>query len=171
MKDKTILNIITIIGLSGWSIFCRKGPIKDWLLVYLFKAVITALIDVPIARKKIVQYPTRYFPKLYETNIIFDYVIFPLVCVIYSQFTNRMNGIKVILFVFILSIPMTLIEGLLERKTMLIHYSDKWNWLHTFTYLTVTFWLSRLFVACTRLLKQVRHTDKAFFYTNNTENT
>lgn len=60
MKDKTILHIIAIIGLSGWSIFFRKGPIKDWLIVYLFKAVITALIDIPIAKKKLVRYPIRY---------------------------------------------------------------------------------------------------------------
>ncbi|PKG22943.1 CBO0543 family protein [Niallia nealsonii] len=156
MKDKTILNIITLIGVGGWAIFFRKGPVKDWLLVYLFKATITTLIDIPIAKKKLVQYPKRYFPGSYDTNIIFDYVIFPLVCVLYSQLTNKMKGIKTLLFVFILSVPMTIIEELLERKTGLVKYSNKWSWLHTLIYLTITFWSSRIFISLIRLLDQIK---------------
>jgi hypothetical protein len=136
----------------------RKGSIKDWFLIFLFKGIISTLIDTPIVRKKLVQYPTRYFPRSFDTNIVFDYVIFPVVCVAYNQLTNHGKVLKIILSVFVLSIPMTIIEGLLEKNTSLVKYSERWSWLLTLTYLTLTFWSSRLFIAVIRFFDQKRNT-------------
>ncbi|KRG17009.1 hypothetical protein ACA29_01210 [Lederbergia galactosidilytica] len=168
MKDKTVLRLITVLGFSSWLLLFRKGSIKDWFLVYLFKGFVSSLIDTPIARKKLVQYPTRLFPNYYKTNIVFDYVIFPIACVIYSQLTKNVKWLKTILSVFILSIPMTIIEEWLERNTNLVKYSKKWSWLNTLTYLTVTFWSSRIFISVIRFfdrkrksnLGNVEYTDK-----------
>ncbi|MGM0877744.1 MAG: CBO0543 family protein [Bacillota bacterium] len=158
MKDKIILQIMTIIGLGGWSLLFRKGPIKDWFLVYLIKTLITTLINSPVTKKKLVNYPYRYFADSFDTNIIFDYVIFPLLCVIYSQFTYKLKLLKTILSVFIFSVPMTVIEVWLDRNTRLVKYSRKWNWFHTLLVLTVTFWASRGFIASIRFLNQKRNT-------------
>lgn len=161
MRDKTILQIITVIGIGGWSFLFRKGPIKDWFLVYLFKTIITTLIDGPVVKKKLVKYPYRFFAASFDTNIIFDYVLFPLLCVFYSQFTYKLKLLKTVLSVFIFSVPMTVIQVWLERNTRLVKYSRNWSWFHTLAVLTVTFWTSRGFIASIRFLNQKRNTHQA----------
>lgn len=157
MNDKKILKIITVLGISGWAFLFKKGPIKDWFLVYLFKAFITTMIDGPVVKKKLVSYPYRYFSKFFETNIIFDYVIFPLLCVFYSQFTYKLKPLKIISSVFLFSIPMTIIQWWLEKYTRLVKYGKNWSSLHTLSVLTVTFWSSRIFIATIRFLNRRRN--------------
>jgi hypothetical protein len=156
MNDKNLLKIISILGISGWAFLFRKGPIKDWFLVYLFKTLITTMIDGPVVKKKLVSYPYRYLSKYFDTNIIFDYVLFPLLCVFYSQFTYKLNPFKTIFSVFLFSVPMTAIQGVLEKYTRLVKYSRKWSWLHTLSVLTMTFWSSRGFIALIRFLNRRR---------------
>jgi hypothetical protein len=161
MKDKTILRMITLLGLSGGVFLLRKGSIKDFFLIFLFKSVVSSLIDAPIAKKKLVQYPYRYFKNSFKINIVFDFLIFPLLCVIYSKLTNKADTLKTVLSVFLLSVPMTIIEEILERKTSLVKYSNKWSWFHTLAYLTVTFWSSRLFISSLSFLEQYREPEES----------
>jgi len=156
VNDKKILKTITILGICGWSFIFKKGPIKDWFLVYLFKTFITTMIDGPVVKKKLVSYPYRYFSKFFETNIVFDYVIFPLLCVLYSQFTYKLKPSKIILSVFLFSAPMTIIQWWLERNTKLVKYGKKWTSFHTLGVLTMTFWSSRGFIALIRFLNRKR---------------
>ncbi|MEH7544986.1 MULTISPECIES: CBO0543 family protein [Bacillaceae] len=157
MNDKKILKIITILGIGGWSFIFKKGPIKDWFLVYLFKTFITTMIDGPVVKKKLVSYPYRYFSKFFETNIVFDYVIFPLLCVLYSQFTYNLKLSKIIPSVFLFSVPMTIIQWWLEKYTKLVKYGRNWSPFHTLAVLTMTFWSSRGFIALIRFLNRRRN--------------
>lgn len=157
VNDKKILKIITILGICGWSFLIKKGPIKDWFLVYLFKTFITTMIDGPVVKKKLVSYPYRYFSKFFETNIVFDYLIFPLLCVLYSQFTYKLKPSKIIPSVFLFSAPMTIIHWWLERYTKLVKYGKKWTSFHTLGVLTMTFWSSRGFIALIRFLNRRRN--------------
>jgi hypothetical protein len=56
---------------------------------------------------------------------------------------------------------MTIIEEILERKTSLVKYSNKWSWFHTLAYLTVTFWSSRLFISSLSFLEQYREPEES----------
>lgn len=156
MKDKTILRLITAISISGWFFLFRKGSIKDWFLIYLFKIMLTTLLDGPIAKKKLVKYPYRFLEKLFSTNIIFDYVLFPVLCVLYSQLTLKMKRMQIIVSAFIFSAPMTYVHNWLEKNTRLVKYGKGWNWVHTLTVFTMTFWCSRVFIAWIRVLDQKR---------------
>ncbi len=123
MKDRTLLHIITATGITGWTfLFRRKELFKDWIIIYLFKTLISTLIDTPVIKKKYVLYPTRYFSKLFDSNIVFLYILFPLLCVMYNQFTYKMKPVKTILSVFLFSVPMTIIENWLEKNTKLVKY-------------------------------------------------
>ncbi|MEH7444532.1 CBO0543 family protein [Bacillus sp. JJ1122] len=159
VKDKTILNLITIfgIGASIFFLFRKKGALKDWFLIYLFKTLISTLIDGPVIKKKYVQYPHRYFPHLFDSNIVFLYILFPLSCVMYNQFTYKMKPIKSIFSVFLFSGPMTLIENWLEKKTRLVRYRKGWNSFYTFSVLSFTFLLVKVFIEWIRLLDKKRN--------------
>ncbi|ADC50054.1 hypothetical protein BpOF4_09995 [Alkalihalophilus pseudofirmus OF4] len=154
MKDRTILNVLTLLGL-GTTIFVllrRKGDSKDWFLIFFIKTLVSTLIDGPVIKKKFVKYPIRYFPKLFDSNITFLYVLFPLACVVYNQFTYKMKPLLSILSVFLFSAPITLLEDWLERHTNLVEYHKGWNSLYTFSVLTMTFWLVKSGIGLIRIL-------------------
>lgn len=157
MRERTILHIITALGIGGLAfLFRRKGELKDWFLIYLFKTLVSTLIDGPVIKRKYVQYPIRYFPKLFDSNIVFLYILFPLSCVIYNQFTYKMSPIKTFFSVFLFSVPMAIGENILEKKTRLVEFGKGWNGFYTVAVLSVTFWTVRLFIAGIRLLDKIR---------------
>jgi hypothetical protein len=160
VKDKTLLNLITTLGIvaSIFFLFRKKGALKDWFLIYLFKTLISTLLDGPVIKKKYLQYPYRYFPNFFDSNIVFLYILFPLSCVMYNQFTYKMKPIKAILSVFLFSGPMTLIENWLEKKTRLVRYRKGWNSFYTFSVLSFTFLLVKAFIEWIRLLDKKRNT-------------
>lgn len=158
MKDRTILNLFTIFGIGGSIFFLlrRKGDLKDWFLIYLIKTLVSTLFDGPVIKRKYLKYPHRYFPKLFDSNIVFLYILFPLSCVMYNQFTYNMKPLKSILSVFLFSGPMTLIENWLEKNTKLVEYHKGWNSYITFIVLSFTFLLVK---GC---IKGIRFLDKKF---------
>ena len=160
MNDKKLLNIITAMGIGGWILLFRKGPIKDWFLIYLGKTFVSTLMDIPVIKRKYVKYPIRYFSNSYNSNIVYIYIIFPLLCVIYNQYTYKMNSLTKVLSVFIFSVPMTIAEYWLEKKTNLIKYSKKWNSFYTLCFLTSGFWIVRVFITGIRFLDEKRNSSK-----------
>lgn len=143
VKDWKILNLFTILGIGGSVFFLlrRKGELKDWFLIYFIKTLVSTLIDGPVIKRKYVKYPHRYFSKLFDSNIVFLYIFFPLSCVMYNQFTYKMKPLKSILSVVLFSGPMTLIENWLEKNTKLVEYHKGWNSWITFIVLSFTFLL------------------------------
>lgn len=143
MKDRTILNLLTIFGIGGSIFFLlrRKGDLKDWFLIYFIKTLVSTIMDGPVIKTKYLQYPHRYLPKLFDGNIVFLYVLFPLSCVMYNQFTYRMKLLNRILSVVLFSGPMTLLENWLEKNTRLVKYQKGWNGYITFAVLSFTFLL------------------------------
>ncbi|WP_419095873.1 CBO0543 family protein [Halalkalibacter suaedae] len=62
-----------------------------------------------------------------DISLISDYLLFPLFCIYYNQSTKS-SSIAVTFFkTFMFSIPMTIIEYLLEPKTNLIKYQKGWT--------------------------------------------
>ncbi|RSD28425.1 CBO0543 family protein [Mesobacillus subterraneus] len=156
MKDKTLLNLITIFGLAGSVFFLarKRGQVKDWFLIFLCKTLVSTLLDGPVIKKKYVKYPHRYFPNLFDSNIVFLYILFPLSCVMYNQFTNKMKPLPTLLSVFLFSGPMTLVENWLEKNTSLVRYNKGWNGYYTFSILSFTFLIVRAFIEWIRRLDQ-----------------
>lgn len=158
MKDKIILNILTICGIGGSIFFLlrKKGDLKDWFLIYFIKTLVSTLVDGPVIKANYLRYPYRYFPKLFESNIVFLYIFFPLSCVVYNQFTYKMKPLKSILSVFLFSGPMTILENWLEKNTNLVKYSKGWNSYITFIVISFTFLLVK---GC---IEGIRFVDKKF---------
>lgn len=156
MKDRTILNILTIIGLVGSLFFLsrKKRNIKDWFLIFFIKTFVSTIFDGPLIKTKYMQYPHRYLPKLFDSNIVFLYILFPLSCVMYNQFTYKMKPLKAALSVFLFSAPMTLVENWLEKNTKLVKYSKGWNGYITFSVLSFTFLLVKGCIEGIRFLEK-----------------
>jgi hypothetical protein len=154
MKDRTILNLLTIFGIGGSIFFLtrKKGDLKDWFLIFFIKTLVSTVFDGPVIKTKYLQYPHRYFPKFFDSNIVFLYILFPLSCVMYNQFTYKMKPLKTILSVFLFSGPMTLFEKWLEKSTNLVKYHKGWNSYLTFIVLSFTFLLVKGCIEVIRFL-------------------
>ncbi|WP_281259209.1 CBO0543 family protein [Alteribacillus bidgolensis] len=122
----------------------------------MFKTLISTLLDGPVVKTKYIQYPYRYLPRLFDSNIVFLYLLFPMSCVIYNQLTYKMKPLKTIVCVFLFTIPMTLYEHWLEKNTNLVRFGKGWNSFYTFSVLSFTFWIVRIFIGCIRLLDKNR---------------
>jgi hypothetical protein len=159
MGDRKILNLLTILGIAGSIFFLlrKKGDLKDWFLIFFIKTLVSTILDGPVIKTKYIKYPHRYFPKLFDSNIVFLYILFPLSCVMYNQFTYKMKPLISILSVILFSGPMTLFENWLERNTNLIKYRKGWNSYITFVVLSFTFMLVKGFIEGIRFLDTKIH--------------
>ncbi|KAA9021085.1 hypothetical protein F4V44_18260 [Niallia endozanthoxylica] len=135
-RNKTQLRLLQMIFLINSviiiPIILRKRPIKDWIIVYLFNAVTNGMIDRILAKNKIIRYPVRLFSKIFDTNILFDYFLYPTFTVLYNQWTYKDNVLQMIYKLFLLLLPSFFIELWAERRTDYIVWSRKWKWYHTF---------------------------------------
>ncbi|MEB1806294.1 MAG: hypothetical protein LPK26_03130 [Bacillaceae bacterium] len=154
--QKNLLKVILCIGLFSIPFAFKRENLKDWLLIFFLKGYISSFLNQVVVRSKAVSYPIRFMPKYFKLNILFDYLLFPLLCVLYNRTSVKSKPFSIILQPMIYSIPITIIEFVLEKYTKLIEYKKNWNWVITYSTLVITFLFSRVFISITRKL----HIDK-----------
>lgn len=150
MSEKNILRLLTALGFISLPFLFRKQPAKDWILVFSLKAFYSGFLDSFVVRYKKVEYPVRLLPKVFDIHIVFDLLLFPIACVVYNQVTYRTNLKQTIGRVFLFSIPMALVESVVEKKTNLLKFKKNWNAFYSFLSLTFTFWLVRATIGLIR---------------------
>lgn len=149
--DILFLRVVT--GLTFGSLLIllyRKPPIKDWIIVYLFNAVTNGIIDNFITSYKVVEYPVRYFPKVFKSHILFDFLIYPTFTILYNQITENDKTLATFCKLLYFTIPMFLIEYWAVRKTNLIKWEKGWGWYHTFISVTIKSLATRIFIGFIR---------------------
>lgn len=134
------ITLLLLIFAVDWRYF------RDWIVILLFKGLLDFIWGSPVANLDRIVYPVRLLPTYYDTSILFELWVFPVLCVLYNQ-TTREKGLWPILYYAVLyGAGITAIEYPLERYTDLITYLD-WSWFTSFYTLTITFLLSRTFIA------------------------
>ncbi len=132
--------LLALIFAVDWRYF------RDWVVVFLYKCVLDALWGSAVVNSGRLDYPFRQLPHFYDTSLLFEFWVFPILCILYNQVTRK-AGIWPILYCAVLfSAGMTAIEYPLELYTDLIRYKQ-WSWFTTLYTLTITFLSSRVFIA------------------------
>ena len=148
--QKKLLRIILGVGLLLIPFAFKREKLKDWFLIFFLKGYISSFLDQIIVKKKQISYPVRFMSKYFDSSILFDYLLFPILCVFYNRTSEKSNLHSIFLQSFIYSTPMTVLEVILEKNTNLIRYNKNWNWLITYSTLVVTFLFVRGFIAIIR---------------------
>lgn len=148
--QKQLLKIFLGVGILLLPFAFKREKIKDWFLVFFIKGYISSFIANIVVRNNQISFPIRFMPKFFDISIIFDYLLFPLLCVFYNRTSLTSKPVSILFQSLLYSTPMTLIEVLLERYTDLIKYKRKWNWIITYITLVVTFLGVRGFMSLTR---------------------
>lgn len=154
MGRKFEINLIKLLyffGISSLIYLIKKPLAKDWLLVFFIKSYYASLVDKLVVNKGFVKYPTR-FPKQVKTSVVFDYILFPITCVLYNQQTKDSGILQCLFKVLYFSVPMTITELWLEKNTQLVKYKKGWNWKTTFYSLSFSFLLVRFSMSVIRHL-------------------
>jgi hypothetical protein len=147
--EKNILRTLLIFGIISLINLMRKPPVKDWLLIFLFKGVISTLLDNIIVKKGYIKYPINLF-KYFDISFIFDCLLYPINCVYFNQVTKKSNILSIIVKTFYFTIPMAVTEYFLEKKTSLIKFKNGWNSFTSFWTSSITLLMSRAFIAIVR---------------------
>jgi hypothetical protein len=129
--EQIMLWVLFFIGLLLFFFSLRKPPIKDWILMFMLSANITTFIGVFVERKNLLSYPVRFLSGYFDTNILYEYLWFPVVCIYFYQTTYQTSYRGIIGQGFVYSGVLTGLEVVVERYTDLLKYST-WTWLHTF---------------------------------------
>ncbi|WP_100012901.1 CBO0543 family protein [Lentibacillus sediminis] len=150
--SKFILRGSLIFTLICLPIFLlRKKPsIKDWLLAYLFNGITNGFIDNVLASHKLLQYPVRYLPKTFKSNVLFDFLVYPTFTVFFNQLTDKDKPKTILLKLLAFTVPTTLFEYLIEKNTNLLKWNKKWKWYHTLISMTLKSLVTRGVVGCVR---------------------
>jgi len=158
MKLKSIeANQRALIGLCaiclGFLVYSfTKPPRKDWMLAYLFNAASNLAIDKLVVKKQLIEYPVRFLPRIFKTHLLFDLFFYPTVTIIYNQMTYRDKPLNQLFKVFLLSIPLVLIEAWANANSKLIKWKNGWSWYHTFLGITIKSLITRGFVGFARYI-------------------
>ncbi|MGD6900740.1 CBO0543 family protein [Bacillus infantis] len=147
--EKNTLRFLLVFGLISFINLMRQPPVKDWMLIFLFKGYLSSVIDKLLVRKGYITYPVKLV-KSFDVSFIFDYLLYPIACVYFNQATRTSGVIGILMKALCFSIPMALVEHFFEKRTSLIKFKKGWNSLISFYSLTITFLISRTFIAIIR---------------------
>jgi hypothetical protein len=126
-------------------IFVRRDMIRQAIIIFLFKQLLTWLLGLIVVEFGLIVYPIRFFPNATKSSFTFEYLIYPAICVIFNlHYPNGKSRIRQFLhFVYFCS-AITVVEVLCERYTDIIKYIH-WTWYATWISLFLTFYISRKF--------------------------
>ncbi|MEM5766889.1 MAG: CBO0543 family protein [Bacillota bacterium] len=134
------ITLLLLIFAVDWRYF------RDWIVVFLFKGLLDIIWGGAVAQLKMITYPVRLFAQVYDSSLLFEVWVFPVLCILYNQITREKGLWAILGYAVLFGGGITALEYPLEKYTALITYV-KWTWVTSFYTLTFTFLFSRVFIA------------------------
>ncbi|MFV2049597.1 CBO0543 family protein [Metabacillus sp. YM-086] len=144
--DNTIELLAWIITSILLIKFVPRKRIREAIVSFLFKQVITWLVGLLVVEKDLISYPNRlFFKKTIKSSFTFEYFVYPGLCALFNLYypENKPKILKVLYYSFHTSI-ITIFEIIAVKYTNLIKY-NKWKWYWSFITMYMSYFLSRIF--------------------------
>lgn len=127
---------IIALGLLLFSV--PKSKIREATLSLLFMQSLSWIFSGITVELKLIAYPVRFFSYAFRTSFTFEYIIFPVVSVLFNLYFPR-NGTLLKKISYTIAYPTVLIIGevILEKFTDNIEYLQ-WNWFYSWISMLVT---------------------------------
>jgi hypothetical protein len=152
--DRIILWFFLIIGIVLFIFSLRKPHLlKDTILVFLLKAYFSTFIGVIVVEKKMVEYPVRFLGKYFEASILFEYFLYPIMCIYLYQTSVHSRFLGIVIQCALYTAALTSVEFLCEKYTDLIEYHS-WTWVHSYLFIFLLSLLVRLLVQWINKIEQ-----------------
>ncbi|MFZ3589623.1 CBO0543 family protein [Bacillus sp. DJP31] len=148
--EKKLLRFLLVFGILSFINLMRKPPVKDWVIIFFLKGYIASILDKLVVRKNYITYPVKVF-KSFDISFMFDYILFPIFCVYFNQVTEKSKITGIIAKLLLFSGSITVVESWLEKNTDVVKYKKNWNWVKTFSSLSITFLIVRMAIGFIRM--------------------
>ncbi|MGO4275074.1 CBO0543 family protein [Paenibacillus sp. TAF58] len=149
--EKILLRILFVSSLAAVPFILKRKNLLMFLTVFFTKCVLSSSLDSYFIKKGKISYPVRPLAKIFDTNILYDLLFYPLLSVVWVRWTYHSKPTELIARSLFFSGPMTLLQWFLERKTDLFRWKS-WTALHSFASINFTLFAIRGFVG---LLKKI----------------
>ncbi|MDD2211379.1 MAG: hypothetical protein PHV56_00105 [Clostridia bacterium] len=147
------MNKDILILLAAWTItffmlvfFIPKNKIREAIVIFMFKQVITWLIGLSVVELRLIEYPVELlFTYANRTSFSFEYFIYPSISAVFIlNFPVRKSKVQQFMYYTYFCSIMTFLEVLCVKYTNIIKYIH-WTWYVTWISLFLTFYISRQF--------------------------
>jgi len=138
----TIENIIEISScVISMGLLLRLVPLnklREASLSLIIMQSLTWILSGVTVQYKLIEYPVRYFSYAFRTSFTFEYIMFPIISVLFNLYFPR-KGSKLRKSLYTFSFPTVLIifEIIIEKYTDNIEYL-KWNWFYSWVSMLIT---------------------------------
>lgn len=149
-RDRWLLRVLFVFGLALLPFLFRRPTTKDWILVYLWNAFVNGIVDKFLVSYRLLTYPHRLLANIFDINVLFDYLWYPIITVVYNRWTERDGPVFNIMKLLALSIPVTGFEIWAEKWTGLVKYKKWWRWYHSFSGMLLKSLLTRRWISFIR---------------------
>jgi hypothetical protein len=148
-KGRLLLSIENIIEISSCIIsigllffFVPKNKFREASLCLFSMQSFTWILSGITVQLKLISYPVRFFSYAFRTSFTFEYIVFPIVSVLFNLYFPRKKT-KLIKIIYSLSFPSVIIIGeiIAEKYTDNIEYL-KWNWFYSWSSMLITLLLA-----------------------------
>ena len=141
-----ILEISSLLAAMLLLVFSvPRTRLREAVVVYLFMQALTWFLGLVVVEAGLIVYPVRLFPESTNTSFGFEFVIYPVICVIFNlHYPERKGWLRQFLHFALFCTAITVVEVIVERYTDIIEYTG-WTWYWTWLSLFVTLFASRLF--------------------------
>lgn len=151
--ERLILRMLFISCLASLPFVFKRKNLMVALIVFFAKGVLATAIDSICIKNKRIAYPARPFPKIFETNILFDLLFFPILSVLWVKSTYNTRPMVTVIRSLGFSVPMSLTQWILEKKTKLFKWNN-WSIIHTFLSINFTLFTIRGMVGLIRMMTE-----------------
>ncbi|MEH7120972.1 CBO0543 family protein [Neobacillus vireti] len=139
MLKEQIIELSSCIIALVLLFFCvPKSKIREATLSLFFMQSLTWILSGIIVELKLIAYPVRFFSYAFRTSFTFEYIIFPVISVVFNLYYPR-KGTLLNKISYTIAYPTVLIIGevIVEKFTDNIEYLH-WNWFFSWISMLVT---------------------------------
>ena len=144
------MSIDTMIIIAAWIVtvillvlFIPKERIREALVIFHGKQVITWVFGLTVVQLKLIEYPVRLFSYANKTSFTFEFLSYPAICAIFSiNYPVGKSNLRKFMHYFSYVSTITAFEVVVEKYTNIITYIN-WTWYVTWITLFITFMISR----------------------------
>lgn len=121
-----MLRTLFIGGILALPFTFFRRNIKERAILFFFTGYAATFLAQMVVGKKMVKYPVRPMPKYFQTNILYEQLLLPLMSLWFNHTTRRSRLPGIVGQAFLYSGAHTLIEYGIEKKTRLVQWK-KWS--------------------------------------------
>lgn len=141
-----------IFEIIGWIItigllfkFIPKNKIRQALVAFHFKQVITWILGLTVVQYKLIEYPVRLFPYANKSSFTFEYFIYPSLCAMFNvNYPQEKKAFGQFMYYCYYCTAITIVELYVEKYTNILKYIH-WTWYITWITLFITFYCTRTY--------------------------